>query len=67
MINRTGIKVPNKYIGAIKEIYQDADGYWGILEKGFYADGMGGYDECHVIHEDTHINFLKQVRQIKKL
>ena len=67
MMNKTNIKIPNKYAPVIKEIYEDEDGYWCELENGYYAGGTGGYDECHVIHEDTHTDILKQIRQIKRI
>jgi hypothetical protein len=65
MINSTNIKVPKKYHHMIKEIYKDDDGYWVILNDGFYAAGYGPYDEFHTIHEDTVSEVLYHIRQLE--
>lgn len=65
MKNETKIRVPKKYHKMIQEIYHDSDGYWCYTAEGYYAAGMDGYDVCHTIHEDTVIELLEQIRQIK--
>lgn len=67
MNNATNICIPKKYHDSIREIYKDQDGYWVVLNTGYYASGLGGYDEAHTIHEDTVKELLKQVRQIKEV
>lgn len=67
MKNTTNVKVPKKYQNRIVELYHDEDGYWCYMEAGYYAGGMGSYDECHTIHEDTVSELLYQIRRIMPL
>lgn len=67
MKNSTNINIPKKYEPMIKAVFADEDGIWVALEKGFYAAGMGVYDECHVIHVDKRTEVMAQIRQIKPL
>jgi len=59
--------IPDKYKPAIDDIFRDEDGIWIYLKQGYYADGMGCYNECQIIHEDTIKELLYQVRLIKEV
>lgn len=59
MKNCTKIKVPKKYQDRIQEIYHDSDGYWCILNRGWYWDDYS----LHVIHEDTQAQVLRCIRE----
>lgn len=67
MENNTNMKIPKKYHPMISNIDHDSDGYWVWISDGYYAGGMGGYDEIHVIHEDTQKEIMEQIRMIKPL
>ena len=65
--------VPKSKKAAIREIWQDSDGIWIMLNEGWNADGMDW--ECRTIHcggedepLDRTIEDLKdQIKQIRKL
>ena len=57
--NNTNIKIPKKYQDRIKEIYHDEDGYWVILNKGWFCEDYG----LHTIHEDTQQDILRCIRE----
>lgn len=58
MKNSTTIKVPKKYQERIKEIYQDEDGYWCILNPDWHH-----VDDSHTIHEYTQADILRCIRE----
>jgi hypothetical protein len=67
MINSTNIKVPKKYHAAIKELYQDDDGYWCILNDGYNADGIDSKSECRVANGEDVKEILRQIRLFRKI
>lgn len=56
-------KVPKKYQEAIHDIYQDEDGYWIELNKGW---SIPNYYAETIIHEDTQAELFRILRTIKK-
>ena len=72
-VNRICRMIPKSKQKAIREIYEDEDGFWIILNEGWNADGMDY--ECRTIHcggdeetEESTIKDLKyQISLIRKL
>lgn len=72
-VNMVSRMIPKSKKAAIREIYEDQDGFWIILNEGWNADGMD-YD-CHVIHEggddytdaETVKELKYQISMIRKL
>lgn len=62
MKNSTKIRVPKKYQERVREIYQDSDGYWCYLNRGWYWEDWG----LHTIHEDTQKRILECIAATKK-
>ena len=64
--------IPKNKKAAIREVYQDQDGIWIILNEGWNADGMDW--DCRTIHcggddepIDRTIEDLKdQIKQIRR-
>lgn len=46
MTNSTRYKIPAKYVQAIREVYEDSDGIWILLNAGYIDTDM----DAHVIH-----------------
>ena len=65
--------IPKSKKSAIREVYQDEDGIWIILNEGWNADGMD--HECRTIHcggEDEPIDrtiadLKDQISQIRRI
>ena len=65
--------IPRAKKAAIREIYEDEDGFWIILNEGWNADGMDF--NCRTIHSggdemtdtETIADLKDQIRQIRKL
>ena len=65
--------IPKSKKASIREIYEDQDGFWIILNEGWNADGMD-YD-CRTIHTggdemtdvETIADLKDQISQIRKL
>ena len=72
-VNRICQMIPKGKQKAIREIYEDEDGFWIILNEGWNADGMDY--ECRTIHcggddetEASTVEDLKyQISMIRKL
>lgn len=47
----------------IKEIYEDEDGIWCLLKKGY----IHGTDETQVIHCETYKELKEELKEVKKL
>ena len=48
-VNMVRRMIPKSKKAAIREIYEDQDGFWIILNSGWNADGMDS--DCRTIHE----------------
>lgn len=63
-VNTIHRMIPKSKKAAIREIYEDKDGFWVILNEGWNADGMDF--DCHVIHEGgddcTDAETIEQLR-----
>ena len=65
--------IPARKKAAIREIYEDQDGFWICLNEGWNADGMDY--SCRVIHcggddltdAETIADLKDQIAQIRKL
>lgn len=65
--------IPRNKKAAIREIYEDVDGWWVILNDGWNADGMDF--DCRTIHSggeemtdvETLADLKEQFAQIRKL
>ena len=72
-VSRIRQMIPKKKQNAIREIYEDEDGFWIILNEGWNADGSDF--RCRTIHcggdgetEESTISDLKyQIACIRKL
>jgi hypothetical protein len=61
MINTTTIKIANKYIDGLDEVFKDSDGYWAYTKKGFrFAE-----TESHTAHGSTQKELLSDVRSLE--
>lgn len=47
------------YENRIEDAYQDQDGYWIHLKKGWRVHD----NICHTIHEDTKTRLIKELKQ----
>lgn len=65
--------IPNDKKASIKDIYEDQDGYWIILNEGWNADGMdlvcrtihcGGDDMTDI---ETVADLKDQISQIRRV
>lgn len=56
-------KVPKKYQAAIKEVYQNEDGIWCILNSGW----VHGVDETQTIHCETYKELRSELPDIKRV
>ena len=53
------MKIPKKYQERVMEIYQDDDGWWIYLNRGWrVCDNL-----CHTLHEDTQTRLLDELRK----
>lgn len=63
-VNMIHRMIPKNKKVAIREIYEDQDGFWIILNEDWNADGMDW--DCHVIHEGgedfTDAETIKQLK-----
>lgn len=55
--------VPKRLIGAIREAYQDSDGYWIHLED----DYMDTHMNAHVIHGYTINELREDLRNVERI
>lgn len=55
--------VPKRLIGAIREAYQDSDGYWIILKD----DYMDTHMNAHVIHGYTINELREDLRNVERI
>jgi len=55
-------KIPQKYKQAIKEIYEDEDGIWCILNPGWTH-----IDDAHTIHCETYKELRSELTDIKQV
>ncbi len=55
-------KIPKKYQAAIKEIYEDEDGIWCILN----SEWVHGVDEAHTIHCETYKELRSELTDIRR-
>ena len=62
MKNSTRIKVPKKFVTAIKELYQDDDGFWGTLNDGW----AWGCDSGKVFNGEDEEQLLQALDEIHK-
>lgn len=56
------MKIPKKYQDRIYSVYQDEDGWWCELNRGWCYD----QESQHLIHEDTRTDILKCIRLTKE-
>lgn len=72
-VNMVRRMIPKRKQAAIREIYEDQDGFWIILNEGWNADGMDFH--CRTIHSggdemtdvETIADLKDQISQIRKL
>lgn len=62
MLNKTNIKIPEKYEDMIDLVWKDSDGYFAVLNENYHLDKF----MCKSIHEYTQKSFLARLSQIKK-
>ena len=55
--------IPKKFHEAVREAYQDDDGYWVCLNRGWHD----GIMDCHTIHTDTISELRSEARLIRKV
>ena len=61
MINKTKMRIPQKYHVAIDEIMKDSTGYWIWLNEDYISTETG----THTIHEYNQKDALAQLKTIK--
>jgi hypothetical protein len=54
--------IPKKYEERVSEMYQDSDGFWIYLKRGWRQ----GDNVCHTLHEDTQTRLLQELRKTKR-
>ena len=72
-VGRISRMVPKAKKAAIREIYEDSDGWWIILNEGWNADGIDS--NCRTIHcggdemtdAETVEDIKYQISKIRKL
>lgn len=60
MKNRTGMKIAQKYVAGIEEIYSDMDGVWAYAAAGYYFEAM----DAHTAHENNQKDLYKVIQTL---